>query len=308
MKDGRKRIVYVAAVIAFIAYLFSADHIFNVLLKTKQEAKPAAISLPPETNNIRYFIDDMSPVKLKWKEALTIRGWVFKENVKENSRDVYFVLIGDNDTLVFDIEKDKIDRRDVTAHFRIGGDNHDHGFELALVAYRLKEDSYQIGFVIEDNSGRYYRISNQSLVKTDGTWSVKGTTGSSLETLRSELKTIPLKEASRTATHYIDIFEDATETVTIAGWGFLNGLDTDGIEHYILFKNGDEIEIFSATNQTRKDVTAHFEESELNLDESGYLARVPKDRLQKGRYQVGLYMVKGKEQGVAFFANYVTIQ
>ncbi|MHB8094834.1 MAG: hypothetical protein ACYDH0_07815 [Candidatus Aminicenantales bacterium] len=308
MKCGRKCVVYIAAIILFLIYLFSADFIFNILMKTEREARLADISLPPETNNIEFVIDDARQIKLKWKDALSIRGWVFKRDVKEKARNVYLVLKGNTDNLIYDIRKDEIARRDVTDYFRMGGDVHSHGFELELATYRLKEDLYQIGFVIEDETGRSCHISSKALVKTNGTWSVPESAVSSQEAFLSERNKMPLKKASQPARHYIDMFEDATETVTIAGWGFLNGLDTDGIEHYILFKNGDEIEIFSTTNQTRKDVTAHFEESELNLDESGYLARVPKGMLQKGRYLVGLYMVKGKEQGVAFFAKHVTIQ
>jgi len=307
MKGGRKRVAYIAVVIAFIAYLFSADHILNIMVKTKQEAKPADISLPPETKDIRYFIDDMKQVRLKWKEALSIRGWVFRENVKERDRDVFFVLMGNDDTLIFDIEKDRISRRDVTSYFRMGGDNHDHGFELALAAYRLKEKTYRIGFVIDDQTGRHYHMTHQSLVKTDGSWSVQGIMGSSLESLRSRRKTMALKEASRTATHHIDIFEDSAEMATIAGWGFLNGLDTKDIKHYLLFKNGDHIEIVSTIPQTREDVTAAFRDSKINLDKSGYLANVPKDLLPEGRYQIGLYIVKGEDQGMAFFDRYITI-
>ena len=117
-----------------------------------------------------------------------------------------------------------------------------------------------------------------------------------------------LKEASRTATHHIDIFEDSAEMATIAGWGFLNGLDTNDIKHYLLFKNGDRIEIVSTIAQTREDVTACFRDSKINLDKSGYLANVPKDLLPKGRYQIGLYIVKGKDQGMAFFDRYITIE
>ncbi len=306
MKLGRKHVVYIAAIILFLIYLFSADFIFNILMKTEREARLADVSLPPETNNIEFVIDDARQIKLKWKDALSIRGWVFKRDVKEKARNVYLVLKGNTEILIYAVEKDTIYRSDVTDYFRMGGDIHSHGFELEFAAYRLKEDRYRIGFIIEDATGRYYHLSQKTLVKAKKAWSVMETP--SPEPFISELITMPFKEANQTTNHYVDLFEDAAETVTIAGWGFLNGLDTEGIEHYILFRNGDEIKIFSTTIQTRKDVTAHFEESELNLDESGYLARMPKGMLQKGRYRIGLYTVKGKEQGVAFFAKHVTIQ
>jgi len=54
-------------------------------------------------------------------------------------------------------------------------------------------------------------------------------------------------------------------------------------------------------------VTAAFRDSKINLDKSGYLANVPKDLLPEGRYQIGLYIVKGEDQGMAFFDRYITI-
>ena len=173
MKFGKNQIIYISATLLFIIYLFSADYIFNVLLKTEQEAKLSDISLPHETKGLSFHIDEARQVKLKWKDALFVRGWIFRGEVYEESRNVYLVLKSDDNTLIFDIEEDTISRRDVTDHFDMDIDIHGHGFELTLITYFLKEDLYQIGFVIKDEVGKHYLNSNQELFKFNNIWHVR---------------------------------------------------------------------------------------------------------------------------------------
>ncbi|MBW6521010.1 MAG: hypothetical protein K0A99_08395 [Desulfoarculaceae bacterium] len=309
MMISKKSILYLSAILIFIIYLFSADYIFNVLIKTDQEARLAQISLLPETQNIIFAIDEARPVKLEWKDAFFISGWVFKKGVKERNRDVYLVLKGKNNTLIFDIEKDLLFRGDVTKALKLGGDINAHGFELTVATYFLKEDSYKIGFVIDDSTGKYYHNSNQALVKNNGTWSVPGTAGSSQKQFISEKKLIPVKASNNLVQHYIDSLDVADETITVSGWGYLDGLHADHTNHYIIFlKKGDDLVIFDTEGRNRADVTFNFKDSGLNLDSSGFFARIPAGKLQKGIYQIGLYLVKGEKQGLVFSDKYLDVK
>ncbi len=174
MKTKKQLIVYMAFLILFFGYLFSADYIFNVLLETQFEANRIDMSLPEETRNIRFWIDSLDKRDLRWKKALHIQGWVFQENVIVEPRDVYLVLKGKKRTLVFDIEDDSRERKDVTQYFNLDTDIHNHGFSLYLLIYWLKEDAYQIGFVIDDDSGRHFQMSDRSLVKVESDWVLSG--------------------------------------------------------------------------------------------------------------------------------------
>lgn len=302
MKRNHK-LLYLSSIFFFIIYIFSADYIFNVLIKTDQEARLVEVSLPTETQNIKFNIRKPKQVKLQWKDALFISGWVFREGVKEKERDVFLVLKGKTNTLTFKVESDTISRNDVRDHFKMGEDINRHGFELTLVRYLLKEDSYQIGFIINDSTGKYYYSSNQMLVKKDDIWS--SVPASSQKKFISERKSIYVKASNKSVQHFIEKLEYTAEAININGWGFLDGVNTDDIKHYILFKKEDDIEIFDTDSQTRLDVTTHFKDSELNLDSSGFLATVPIEKLKKGLYQVGMYLVKGEEQGVMFSDRYI---
>lgn len=304
----KKYIFYIIALLIFIAYLFCADYLFNVVIKTDREAALVKISLPSETKNIKYHIDKAQQVKLKWKEAIKIQGWAFREGVKNKARDVYLVLKGHKETLVYDIKNDTTFRRDVTNHFKIGGDVHSHGFELILVPYRLKEDIYEIGLIIVDEEGKHYQITNQELVKKDRTWTIPGTAVPFRETFTSEQVSLEIKTANKEIRYHIDTYDESKDGVNIIGWGYLDGLNTDDIKHYIVLKTSDKTIIYTSQNQLRKDVTTYFEKSGLDLDHSGFFTMVPKKGLQRGEYQVGLYIVKSDDGGVVYTDKYVTVE
>ncbi len=172
MKKGRFPMVYAGVMTLFVVYLFSADYIFNILIKTGLESRIADIQLPEATADITFFIDEFRATKLNWKDSLYIRGWVFKAGVREAERDVYMVLKGKRRTLILDIEEDGMSRPDVTEYYRMDGEIHAHGFRLYVLTYRLKEDAYQIGFAIDDETGRHYHQSTRSLIKQDDAWSL----------------------------------------------------------------------------------------------------------------------------------------
>lgn len=304
----KKNIFYIIALLIFITYLFSADYIFNVVIKTDREAALVKISLPSETKNIKYYIDKAQQVKLKWKDAITIQGWAFREGVKNNNRRVYFILKGEENTFIYDVERSAMHRQDVTAHFKMGGDVHGHGFELILVPYQLKENAYRIGFMIVDEKGKHYQITNQELVKKDRSWTIPGTAVPYHETFTSEQISLEIKKANKEIRHYIDTYDESKDGVNIIGWGYLDGLNTDDIEHYVVLKKSDKTILYSSQNRLRQDVTAHFKKSGLDLDHSGFFARVPKKGLQRGKYQVGLYIVKSDDRGVIYTDKCVTIE
>jgi len=167
MKIRKKFIIYTIFVLFFVIYLFSANYLFNILIKIDNEASLANITLPSETQDVKFRIEALRSWKLKWKDALLMQGWVFKINVKKGKRDVYLVLKSKNCTLIFGLEKDNLIRNDVRDFYHMAGDINNHGFEIIIPLYRLKEDAYQIGFVIEDETGKYYYNSNKALKVSD---------------------------------------------------------------------------------------------------------------------------------------------
>ncbi len=110
-----------------------------------------------------------------------------------------------------------------------------------------------------------------------------------------------LQEPGRPVLMGIGVVEETVvrwkEIITIRGWGFLSGLDADGIQHYILLKKDDKILVFDTVNMRREDVTEHFKDSGLNLDNAGFEANIAKGLLKEGEYQIGLFINAGDEEG-----------
>ena len=306
MKLNKKFTVYVFALLIFVAYMFFADYIFNVLIEVKGEARLANICLPSETQNIKFAIDVEKHSKLKWKDALFMKGWVFKENVKEEERDVYLVLKSKNSTLVFAIEKDDIYRPDVTAGFKMVGGIHNHGFELSIPVYRLKEDTYKIGFVIEDETGKYYSTSNKALRISDGGAVLVDDVESGSESISHQVSLI-LQESSREISYYFDLVSMSDKHLTVKGWGFLKGMDTESLNTYILLKKNENVIVFDVGVQIRKDITKAFSDYGLNLDSSGFSSQISTENLDSGNYQLGLYIVKGDQSGIVYTNKNINI-
>jgi hypothetical protein len=135
MKFNKSKNFYAIVFIIFIIYMFSANYIFNIILKTDAEARLVSICLPLETNNIISALNVKESNKLKWKDALELKGWVFKENVKEKNRDTYLVLKSENRTNVFEIANDSILRPDLNLGFKMKGGIENHGFEMHIPSY-----------------------------------------------------------------------------------------------------------------------------------------------------------------------------
>jgi hypothetical protein len=305
MKLKKKVIIIASALLIFIMYLVFSDYIFNVLIKTDKEARLAGITLPSPTNDIKFAIDKTEILKLKWKDALFIQGWVFKENVRNEVRDVYLVLRSGNSTFIFKVEKDDIYRPDVSAAFHLDGGIHHHGFEAYIPLYRLKEEAWQIGFVIEDETGQHYTNSNKVLKILNGSVRIRNS-GPDSEPLSNQVSFI-LKESVKEVSYNIENVSKTGQCLTVQGWGFLKGMNTYLLKSYILLKNIDNVAVFKADLQIRKDVTSAFSKYNFNLDSSGFLARIPMENLKTGKYRLGLYIVRGDTAGTVYSDKYIDI-
>ena len=305
---NKRGAIYLTGCLLLVAYLIYADYIFNVLVKTKEEARLINMHLPPDTKNIRYSIE-VKNTKLKWKNGLHISGWAFKRNVAESDREVYLVLKSKKTILVFDIEKDKISREDVTKHFNLNVKEHRHGIELSIPTFIINENSYKIGFVIVDGSGLHYSSSNKELRNSNGEFSVDNVADykrevknvSRIEELNSEVSTTNIK-------FYIDEANISGKDLNIEGWAFLEGLSAESQKTFVLLKKHDKVAAFETVMRIRPDVTKHFKKSGLDLDSSGFRSKISIAKLEKGKYQVGLRIDREGVSVVKYSNKFVEIE
>ena len=166
----RRRFLYGFGLALFAAYLLSADFLFLGLLRAPGEAPRVSIPLPPATHHIYSFIDELASVKLSWKDALHLRGWVFREDVQRPERELFLVLQGQRPPRIFAVAENRIWRKDVSDFYHLEGDTHEHGFLLTFPTFGLSEPAYQIGFLLEDEAGRHFQLSDHWLVREKTEW------------------------------------------------------------------------------------------------------------------------------------------
>jgi len=116
----------------------------------------------------------------------------------------------------------------------------------------------------------------------------------------SEAQEIPLPPESGEIRLGVDIYEVTKEGIEIAGWAFIEGQSTEDSEIYVVLKYETATYIFDTILHKRPDVTAAYVESGLNLDNSGFIARIPKEEIEDGAYKIGIYIKKGDMEALQY--------
>ncbi len=57
----------------------------------------------------------------------------------------------------------------------------------------------------------------------------------------------------------------------------------------------------------RKDITNAFKSTRINLDSSGFFVKIPIEKIEKGHYNIGLYIVRGNQTGRIYSDKYIDI-
>lgn len=109
--------------------------------------------------------------------------------------------------------------------------------------------------------------------------------------------TVPKKELiiffaqrSENITFYIDLFRIDSDSFELAGWSHINGNNAEGSKIYIVLQSYKRTYHCLAMSQIRPDVTAFF--NNFNLDNSGFSVFASTAGIEKGKYRIGLYIEK----------------
>jgi hypothetical protein len=309
MKFNRINILYISALLLFAAYMISADYIFNNLITVEKEARISKIELPAETQDIICGLDNVKRVNTKWKDVIFINGWVFKINVKDKNRDVYLLLKSQSKTLCFKIENDSLYRPDVTEAYGIDVGVNNHGFEILVPLFRLKNDAYKIGFVIEDETGKYFSMTNTTLeISKNGSVSLieSGNATPYEKEYVFHQTTVSIQKPTREVNFGFETIKHEENSVKLSGWCFLKGMDATFQTSYLLLKKEGKVHVFEMDSEIREDVTKYFNELKLNLDSSGFITQISMENFEKGNYKIGIYIKNGDQAGMIFSKKYIS--
>jgi len=298
---SKKAVTIALSVLVLIATIFIVYYFFLRNDQGNIDAKLVEMTLPVATQNITMNVDEIKIETSGNDDALVIKGWAFKKNVKEKSRELYLVFKSKNDTLVYDLENDNILRPGVTTHFKLDGGVDNHGFEGRILLGDLKDSTYRFGIVIKDETGTYFVMSGKEISFSNG--SVK-LDDFKVPDNRVSIKFIPSTLQIR---YNFEKFDFAENKLNVRGWAFIERMNADSLKTYIVLRNAKTIAAYSVVVETRKGVTDYFKNMGLNLDLSGFSCQIDGGSLEKGKYQVCVYIVRGSKAGFIYSHNFVDI-
>ncbi|MFZ4772265.1 MAG: hypothetical protein ACOYLO_18920, partial [Ferruginibacter sp.] len=210
-------------------------------------------------------------------------------------------------TFIYKVEKSSVQRPDVTKALQLDSLLTSHGFAVILPLKAIKGDTYKVGFVVEDGTGRYYASANKNLIiPADGDSSIKAESGSEPATLARQVA-LNLNEPTREVNYFLDKVKQSDDYITVTGWGHLKGMDALSKHTFLLMKKDKNVVVFDASLQMRADVTKVFSKDKLNLDSSGFTSSIPLTNLEKGKYEIGFYITNGNQAGIVYAKRFVTV-
>jgi len=154
--------------IFLIAYLMSANFIFNDVLTVNGESKQLNLQEMPNEGRMSYAIEVTESKTLEWKEVLYIRGWAFSRDVADRNFSIALTLQEQNETPIL-FQTKQMTRPDLTTGIKNISFNLDQaGFEAFIPKDLLEGHNYKLGFIIKNDtksifSPSKYMISNLNI-------------------------------------------------------------------------------------------------------------------------------------------------
>ena len=96
----------------------------------------------------------------------------------------------------------------------------------------------------------------------------------------------------------IEKLETAAEAIELKGWAFLEKPRYKSGRVYVVLQSKRHTYIFDTYHQPRPDVAKYFESAEV--EGSGFFAIIPKGKIRRGRYKVGLYLETDNTRALIF--------
>ena len=126
----------------------------------------------------------------------------------------------------------------------------------------------------------------------------------------SRAQDISLPPASTSVTSSIGVIQEVIDGekqfVDIAGWAFIQGYSSDNSCIYVVLQSSSNVYVFDTGVQARPDVSKAFRSLNLNLDRSGFTARIDKGKLEEGTYSVGIYIDRGDVKALRYTDKVLT--
>ena len=266
----KKRVIYFAFWVVFLAYLFSINSI--LLSGHKRPALVTGGISELKKKPITSAIDNSYPMN-DLLENVYFSGWAFSSTENEYAdRRMGVVLTDKNQNSYLCTTDTFIDRPDVYALSTIEGytlSGVAHGFALTFSTLNITDGAYQISIYCYENEECYgVDISPLQLIKN----------GSDItfEPVKTEkVRDVIISDVTADAIVFVDIHETNADNVSILGWACVNGKDPidQRVLVQLVYQDGTSA-LFDADQHNRPDVAG------------GYKVSIPISELDSAEYEI----------------------
>jgi hypothetical protein len=244
---------------------------------------------PAEKGKVLFNIEKVQEAK----NYVSLDGWAFIAGTSDSRGDSIFSTL--ENPSHFYISKTKMKARpDLTAHYKTQLD--DAGFYSVIFKDHVEKGKYQVGILIKDKKGNFYYQPSGKMIKN----------GMAEFVTAEKISALP---PAGPIIYGIDLLESTGGFLNISGWATLENADATNNVISVVLKNGDQSYIAEAEPSLRPDVSAR-PGNKYNLDNSGFAAKVLKQNLPKGTYQIGILIKnsKTKKEGFLMTNRQVNVQ
>ena len=293
-KTRRKQIItHILIVAAFLLFLiFLSEPLFDRFEASEIGVSELhTISLPAEIGKDEMYQEIWG----KYRGGnMSLLGFAFICGQSAEDSQFYIVLHSIHDTYVFDTFLYPMP--DVTSRFAdLNLNLDDSGFYARIPIKKIENGTYRLGIYLKKSDIEALQYTDNAITKAGNIARL---------TLRtSEVQEISLPPESgeiRFGVDKCEVMKDENELVEIAGWAFIEGQSAENSTIYVALESQRATYVFDTLLQKRPDVTAAFLESGLNLDDSGFIARIPVDTVKVGAYKLSIYIKKGDIEALQY--------
>ncbi|MEW6416601.1 MAG: hypothetical protein AB1480_00555 [Nitrospirota bacterium] len=127
----------------------------------------------------------------------------------------------------------------------------------------------------------------------------KGKTEKSAEQKISQLQSFALPQETNDLDVAVEGVQDKGEIFEISGWAAIKSRDSIDTTKYLVLQSQNKTYVFDTFSLwKRPDVTQAFK---INRDDSGFNVFIPKAKIEKGEYRIGLIIKKDKLISFQYF-------
>ena len=214
------------------------------------------------------------------EELVRLSGWAAVRDQDSKKLKTYVLLVSETET--FRVSTEQTMRPDVASYLK-------HPQYLY--------SGYSVTFPKEKLPKGIYRIGLQGTVEKNQT--VNSITDKVLRHSITNYQ-VPFKAEMPDPGDFpksIDQAVDSAEFYNISGWAAPVQSDFKGYTIQLILKSEGNVFACATESRIRKDVTAYFKNL-YNLDDCGFAAKIKKNILPKGNYEIGIYLHRANEKGM----------